>query len=93
MRSHLAEWLDTYAGRPGALPDPMQTTLQTGPTYYTDPVGYAQHLRATGRAHLADDLEAGLAAAPGDSPVSWHVGEPSWTPQRRRRMGLPAQPT
>ncbi|MQA33165.1 sulfatase family protein [Modestobacter roseus] len=86
MRTHLAEWWHTYAGRPGALPDPMQTTLQVGPTYYNDPVMYAEHLRATGRAHLADDLERQLSTAIGATPVSWHASEQSWTPERRTRM-------
>ncbi|MFJ2133383.1 sulfatase-like hydrolase/transferase [Streptomyces sp. NPDC087845] len=71
MRSRLAEWWHEYAGRPGALPDPMQATLQTGPTYYNDPVRYAAHLRATGRAHLADDLEQRLATL--NIPVSWRA--------------------
>lgn len=82
MRTHLAEWLHTYAGRPGALPDPMQTTLQVGPTYYNDPVRYAEHLRATGRAHLAEDLEERLATATGATPVSWHAPDIAWTPER-----------
>lgn len=60
MRARLSEWWTEYAGRPGALPDPMQTTLQPGPTYYNDPSQYAQHLRDTRRAHLADDLEQRL---------------------------------
>lgn len=83
MRANLADWLHTYAGRPGALPDPMQTTLQVGPTYYTDPVAYAAHLRATDRAHLADDLEQRLGEATGATPVSWHATDIPWTPQRR----------
>jgi hypothetical protein len=73
MRGHLAEWWNRYAGRPGALPDPMQTTLQTGPTYYNDPGQYARHLRNTGRAALAEDLEARLAPVGGATPVSWHA--------------------
>jgi arylsulfatase A-like enzyme len=83
MRSHLAEWLHAYAGRPGALPDPMQTTLQVGPTYYNDPVAYGEHLRATDRAHLADDLERRLAEATGATPVSWHAPDIPWTPEKR----------
>ncbi|MEV6072401.1 sulfatase [Nocardia sp. NPDC052001] len=71
MRARLAHWWNTYAGHPGALPDPMQTTLQTGPTYYNDPVRYAQHLRDTGRAHLAADLEERLRTL--TIPVSWHA--------------------
>ena len=39
----------------------MQGSLQIGPTLYNDPEGYAQHLRETGRAHLADDLRPRLA--------------------------------
>ncbi|RJL23264.1 sulfatase family protein [Bailinhaonella thermotolerans] len=83
MRAHLAEWWHTYAGRPGALPDPMQATLQTGPTYYNDPVRYARHLRDTGRAHLADDLEERLAAL--TVPVSWHAPDQPRTAYLRRR--------
>jgi hypothetical protein len=86
MRSHLAEWWHAYAGRPGALPDPMQITLQVGPIYYTEPVTYAEHLRATGRAHLADDLEQTLAAVTGATPVSWHAHDIAWTPQRRAHV-------
>ncbi|MEL5955694.1 sulfatase [Streptomyces sp. CLV115] len=71
MRAHLAEWWHAHAGRPGALPDPMQATLQTGPTYYTDPARYARHLRDTGREHLAEDLEARLTTL--NVPVSWHA--------------------
>lgn len=84
MRSHLAEWWHTYAGRPGALPDPMQATLQVGPTFYNDPVTYMQHLRDTGRAHLAKDLEERLTAAAGAAPVSWHAPEIAWTPERHQ---------
>ncbi len=76
MRSLLAQWWTFYAGRPGALPDPMLTALQEGPTLYTDPEAYAEHLRATGRAHLADDLERLLATAAGTVPVSWHPSTP-----------------
>ncbi|MBF9069039.1 sulfatase family protein [Streptacidiphilus fuscans] len=78
MRAHLSEWWHTYAGRPGALPDPMQATLQTGPQY-NDPVRYAQHLRDTGRAHLAEDLEARLAHL--TVPVSWHAPEQPMLPR------------
>ncbi|MFD7529856.1 hypothetical protein ACFV8E_20045 [Streptomyces sp. NPDC059849] len=69
--------------RPGCLPDPMQTTLQTGPTYYNDPVRYARHLRDTGREHLADDLEARLAFL--NIPASWHA------PDRPRTVELAAR--
>ncbi|MGW5718745.1 sulfatase family protein [Amycolatopsis sp. NPDC003865] len=82
MRTHLAEWLHTYAGRPGALPDPMQTTLQVGPVYYNDPVRYQEHLRATGRGHLADDLAQRLSTATGATPVSWHAPDVAWPPER-----------
>ncbi|MEU0932543.1 MULTISPECIES: sulfatase [unclassified Embleya] len=94
MRSRLAEWWHTYAGRPGCLPDPMQATLQTGPQY-ADPAQYARHLRATGRGHLADDLEARL-----DNlvvPVSWHAREQTfgedlmkrWIPRMQRSASAP----
>jgi arylsulfatase A-like enzyme len=72
MRNQLMEWWNHYAGRPGALPDPMQTTLQRGPTYYNDPAKYAQHLRDTNRAQLAKDLEARLVTVSHGVPVSWH---------------------
>ncbi|MFF2658460.1 sulfatase [Kitasatospora sp. NPDC058032] len=83
MRSHLAEWWHEHAGRPGCLPDPMQATLQTGPTYYNDPARYARHLRDTGREHLAEDLEARLASL--NVPVSWHA------PDRPRTAELAAR--
>ncbi len=56
MRARLQEWWTHYAGRPGSLPDPMQTTLGRGPTYYNDPARYMQHLRDTGRSAQAEDL-------------------------------------
>jgi arylsulfatase A-like enzyme len=86
MRDCLAEWWGYYAGRPGALPDPMLTTLQTGPTYYNDPARYTQHLRDTGRAHLADDLETRLAATTPVTPVSWHAPDDPWPPGRFERL-------
>ncbi len=73
MRAHLAEWWHRYAGGPGALPDPMQATLQTGPTFYNDPAQYVRHLRSTGRDALADDLQARLAPVGAPTPVSWHA--------------------
>ena len=76
MRSRLAEWWNFYAGRPGALPDPMLTTLQNGPALYNDPKKYAAHLRATGRDDQAADLEQRIAVAAGTVPVSWHPGVP-----------------
>ncbi|MGA4545106.1 sulfatase family protein [Uniformispora flossi] len=82
MRSHLAEWIFAYAGRPGCLPDPMQSTLQTGPQY-NDPVAYAAHLRNTGRAHLAERLEANLAHV--TVPVSWHAPEVTFPADLRGR--------
>ncbi|NEE03228.1 sulfatase family protein [Phytoactinopolyspora halotolerans] len=86
MRGHLSEWWNHYAGRPGALPDPMLTTLQTGPTYYNDPVRYAEHLRRTGRAHLAADLEERLAVVTPTTPISWHVSDAAWPPGKYERL-------
>ncbi|MBB4931268.1 arylsulfatase A-like enzyme [Lipingzhangella halophila] len=86
MRSHLSEWWHRHAGSPGALPDPMLTTLQTGPTYYNDPARYAQHLRDTGRAHLADDLVKRLAATTPTTPVSWHAPDEAWPQERYVRL-------
>lgn len=51
----------------------MQTTLQTGPTYYNDPAAYARHLRATGRSAPAEDLETRLAPTGGATRVSWYA--------------------
>jgi hypothetical protein len=77
MRSRLTEWWNFYAGRPGAQPDPMQSTLQQGPALYNPPHEYAEHLRRTGREHLAKDLEERLAIASGTVPVSWHATQSS----------------
>ena len=49
----------------------LQTTLQTGPTYDNDPARYPAHLRDTGRAHPAEDLEARQATV--NIPVSRHA--------------------
>ncbi len=75
MRARLAEWWDRYAGRPGCLPDPMQANLATGPVLYADPARYAAHLRDTGRAHLAEELERRLTNTE-TVPVSWHAPAP-----------------
>ncbi|MBO0834656.1 MAG: sulfatase [Actinobacteria bacterium] len=73
MRARLLEWWARYAGVPGALPDPMLTTLQKGPTYYNDPDRYGQHLRDTGRAHLAADLEKRLRPAGAGAPCQFSL--------------------
>ncbi|MDA8148286.1 MAG: sulfatase [Actinomycetota bacterium] len=75
LRDHLATWWHRLAGRPGAPPDPMLTTLQTGPTYYTDPRRYQEHLRSTGRAHFADELRGRLEAVSGTPSVWWESPE------------------
>jgi arylsulfatase A-like enzyme len=87
MRSRLAEWWHFYAGRPGSLPDPMQISLQEGPTLYSRPEEYAQHLRDTGRTHLAEDLEARLEPHHGAVPVSWHASAPIRTVRLRKPAG------
>jgi arylsulfatase A-like enzyme len=76
MRSHLLEWWHRYAGTPGALPDPMQISLQQGPTLYSDPVEFEAYLRRTGRAEAADDLRERLRVDNGAVPVSWHAQSP-----------------
>jgi len=76
MRARLAEWWNFYAGTPGALPDPMQGSLQAGPTLYNEPGRYLQHLKDTGRGHLAEDLEARLHPHNGATHVSWHAQVP-----------------
>ncbi|MDF2894118.1 MAG: hypothetical protein K0Q46_904 [Rhodococcus erythropolis] len=76
MRSLLQQWWDEYAGRPGCLPDPMQTSLQTGPTHYNDPQRYVEHLRATGRSHLADHLAEQIRRPDFVVPVASHTEAP-----------------
>ncbi|MBU3062528.1 sulfatase-like hydrolase/transferase [Nocardia sp. NEAU-G5] len=83
LRSYLMQWWDEVAGRPGCLPDPMQSTLQVGPTLYSQPDRYAQHLRDTGRAHLAEHMEANLSAV--NVPVPWHAPHESRTAQLVRK--------
>lgn len=56
----LDDWWHERAGVPGAPPDPMQTTLEEGPTFQFRPARYIEHLRQTGRSHLASDLEERL---------------------------------
>ena len=70
------EWLGFYAGTPGALPDPMQGALQVGPTLYNQPKDYMQHLRNTGRSHLAKHLEERLNPGNSATHVSWHAQVP-----------------
>jgi hypothetical protein len=89
MRSNLFEWLSFYAGTPGALPDPMQGSLQAGPTLYNQPEAYMEHLRSTGRSHLAEDLRERLQPNQGATQVSWHaqvpVSDKDRAAMRRRR--------
>lgn len=70
-RGLLAEWWARFAGSPGAPPDPMQSTLRRGPTYYNDPASYLRHLRDTGRAALAQDLERRLSATVSADAAFW----------------------
>ena len=56
----LGDWWHERAGVPGAFADPMQTTLGVGPTFQFNPADYIEHLRHTGRKHLAVDLEERL---------------------------------
>src|SRR5699024_8964105 len=83
MRSKLQQWWDFYAGTPGAAPDPMQTTLQYGPSFYNDPEDYLAHLRNTGRSDQADDLHARLHPANGAVRVSWNTEGPPLPPETR----------
>ncbi|MFE3454858.1 sulfatase [Nonomuraea sp. NPDC059194] len=77
MRSRLMEWWHDYAGRPGCPPDPLQTALQQGPVLYNDPEIYMEHLRSTGRAHLAKDLHARLNPGVGTVATSWEAPAPA----------------
>ncbi|WP_258725843.1 sulfatase family protein [Cellulomonas sp. NS3] len=86
MRGRLSEWWHHYAGTPGALPDPMQQSLQVGPRLYNDPEDYMAHLRATGRSHLADDLNRRLHPDNAASPVSWHAQNQPHTPEEKERF-------
>jgi hypothetical protein len=56
----LSEWWHEHAGFPGTFPDPMQTTLDVGPTFQFKPAAYMEHLRNTGRKHFALDLQERL---------------------------------
>ena len=76
MRARLLDWWHTYAATPGALPDPMQISMQQGPTLYSDPVEFEAYLRRTGRTEAADDLRERLAVRNGAVPVSWHAQAP-----------------
>lgn len=95
MRSHLFEWLGFYSGSPGSLPDPMQGALQQGPILYNQPSEYVDHLRNTGRGHLADHLLEQLHPANGATHVSWHAQVPvhddDRAAMRRRRAKLLAR--
>jgi hypothetical protein len=50
---------------PGSPPDPMQTTLDVGPTFQFEPAHYIEHLRHTGRKHFAVELEERLRGSLG----------------------------
>ncbi len=60
----------------GALPGPMQAALQTGPTLYNRLEEYMEHVRDTGRGHLAEDLMERLHPNNGATNVSWHAPVP-----------------
>ncbi|MFE3055140.1 sulfatase [Nocardia sp. NPDC059239] len=83
MRAKLLRWWHRYAGTPGALPDPMQTTLQLGPTLYNQPEEYMRHLRETGRAEQADDLYRRLHPDNGALGASWTAQGPLMAPEER----------
>ncbi|MGF6881312.1 arylsulfatase A-like enzyme [Nocardia sp. GAS34] len=83
MRSKLQQWWDFYAGTPGALPDPMQVTLQNGPVLYNQPEQYMEHLRATGRAEQAEDLHRRLHPDNGALGASWTAQGPLMNPEER----------
>ncbi|WP_074710988.1 hypothetical protein [Arthrobacter alpinus] len=89
MRSRLAEWWNRYAGMPGSAPDPMQTALQEGPALYNDPEIYMEHLRRTGRSHLADDLFARLNPNNGAVSTSWEAAP---IPQKTGKVGHALDP-
>jgi hypothetical protein len=59
-RARLSDWWHEYAGVPGAFTDPVQTTLDVGPTFQFEPVEYIEHLRNTGRKDFAVALEERL---------------------------------
>ncbi len=83
MRSKLQQWWDFYAGTPGALPDPMQITLQNGPILYNQPEQFMEHLRATGRADQAEDLHRRLHPDNGALGASWTAQGPLMNPEER----------
>lgn len=69
----------------------MQGSLQVGPTLYNQPKDYAQHLRNTGRGHLAKHLEEQLNPGNAATHVSWHAQVPISEDDReamRKRFAL-----
>lgn len=79
------------SGPAPAWPDPMQGSLQAGPTLYNQPEAYMEHLRSTGRSHLAEDLRERLQPNQGATQVSWHAQVPVSAKDRaamRRRREL-----
>jgi arylsulfatase A-like enzyme len=79
------------SGPAPAWPDPVQGSLQAGPTLYNQPEAYMEHLRSTGRSHLAEDLRERLQPNQGATQVSWHAQVPVSAKDRaamRRRREL-----
>lgn len=61
LAGRLAEWREAHLTLPGPTPDPMEQGRYEGPTHAFAVDRYLGRLRATGRAHLADDLQRRLA--------------------------------
>ncbi|MHB1889814.1 MAG: sulfatase [Acidimicrobiales bacterium] len=61
LAGQLAEWRGSHATMRGELPDPMEAGRYEGPADAFSVPRYLERLRATGRAHLAVDLERRLA--------------------------------
>lgn len=57
LADRLASWRDDHLSLPGDRPDPMEQGRYEGPAHAFSAERYLARLRATGRAHLAADLE------------------------------------
>jgi arylsulfatase A-like enzyme len=57
----LEEWRQAHLSLSGPQPDPMEAARYEGPADAFDASRYLARLRATGRRHLAEDLEGRLA--------------------------------
>jgi arylsulfatase A-like enzyme len=62
LDGRLMEWIRSHATMQGDIPDPMEARRYEGPMHAFSAPRYLERLRATGRARLAEDLQARLEA-------------------------------